>query len=460
MSKEKRPWGGRFRKATHPLMVKFSESLSFDRRLAQADVRGSIAHAHMLGRQKIIPNADVNKIVRGLREIAKELDSGKFPFQEALEDIHMNIEARLIEKIGAAGQKLHTGRSRNDQVALDLRLWVRDEIDSIRSLIRQLAGALVGQAEKNLSLIIPGYTHMQRAQPVSMAQHLMAYVEMLDRDNARFFDALKRVNVMPLGAGALAGSTLPLDPEAVARELGFDAVSRNSMDAVSDRDFVIESIFDAALCQTHLSRLAEELVLWSGDEFGYVELPEDFSTGSSLMPQKKNPDAAELTRGKTGRVIGDLMAMFTVMKGLPLTYNRDMQEDKEALFDAADTLRICLEVMTQVICGLKFNAGACERAMESDYLLATDVAEYLVMKGVPFRAAHEIVGRIVRLAMGRRKPLRELSIGDYRGFSGQFSDDVYKLFDPVRSVSARSTPGGPSPKRVGAEIRRWKQKNL
>lgn len=440
------------------MMVKFSQSLSFDRRLAQADVRGSIAHARMLARKRIISKAEADKIVKGLRAITKELETGKFPFREELEDIHMNIETRLIEKIGVAGQKLHTGRSRNDQVALDLRLWVRDEIGSIRGLINKLAAVLVEQAEKNIEVIIPGYTHMQRAQPVTLAHHLMAYVEMLDRDDARFSDALKRVNVMPLGAGAIAGSTLPLDPESVAKELGFDAVTRNSMDAVSDRDFVLEFIFDATLCQTHLSRLAEELVLWSGDEFGYVELPEDFSTGSSLMPQKKNPDSAELIRGKTGRVIGDLVAMFTVMKGLPLTYNRDMQEDKESLFDAADTLRTCLEVMSQVIHGLKVDRETCRSALESDYLLATDVAEYLVLRGIPFRAAHEIVGKIVRLAMDRKMSLGALTLNDYRVFSDRFDRDIFKSLDPKRSVQARSTPGGPSPKRVATEIRRWKQK--
>lgn len=439
-------------------MEKFSQSLSFDKRLAHADLRGSIAHARMLAHQGIISKTESDKIIKGLETIRAEIEKGTFPYREELEDIHMNIETHLVELIGEAGLKLHTGRSRNDQVALDLRLWVRDEIGLVKELIKNCIIAILEQAEKHTGLVMPGYTHLQRAQPVTAGHHLMAYAEMLDRDYARFCEAQSRANIMPLGAGALAGSTLPLSPQTVAKELGFKGVCANSMDAVSDRDFVLDFIYCSAVCQMHLSRFAEELVLWSGEEFGFIDFPEEFSTGSSLMPQKKNPDSAELIRGKTGRVIGSLVSLFTTMKGLPLTYNRDLQEDKEALFDTADTLKSCLAVMTEVVRGLKFNKEKCKQAVESGFLMATDVAEYLVRKGVPFRSAHEIVGKLVRFALDNGLLLAELKLEDFKQFSDCFDRDVYSCLDPMRSVRLRSTPGGPAPSRVKERIRSLRKK--
>lgn len=439
-------------------MEKFSQSLSFDKRLAHADLRGSIAHARMLAHQGIISKTESDKIIKGLETIRAEIEKGTFPYREELEDIHMNIETHLVELIGEAGLKLHTGRSRNDQVALDLRLWVRDEIGLVKELIKNFIIAILEQAEKHTGLVMPGYTHLQRAQPVTAGHHLMAYAEMLDRDYARFCEAQSRANIMPLGAGALAGSTLPLSPQTVAKELGFKGVCANSMDAVSDRDFVLDFIYCSAVCQMHLSRFAEELVLWSGEEFGFIDFPEEFSTGSSLMPQKKNPDSAELIRGKTGRVIGSLVSLFTTMKGLPLTYNRDLQEDKEALFDTADTLKSCLAVMTEVVRGLKFNKEKCKQAVESGFLMATDVAEYLVRKGVPFRSAHEIVGKLVRFALDNGLLLAELKLEDFKQFSDCFDRDVYSCLDPMRSVRLRSTPGGPAPSRVKERIRSLRKK--
>lgn len=440
------------------MMEKFSQSLSFDKRLAHADLRGSIAHARMLARQGIISKTESDKIVKGLETIRTEIEKGTFPYREEFEDIHMNIETRLVELVGEVGLKLHTGRSRNDQVALDLRLWVRDEIGLIKELIKNCIIAILEQAEKHIELVMPGYTHLQRAQPVTAGHHLMAYAEMLDRDYGRFCEAQSRVNIMPLGAGALAGSTLHLSPETVAKELGFKGVCANSMDAVSDRDFVLDFLYCSAVCQMHLSRFAEELVLWCGEEFGFIDFPEEFSTGSSLMPQKKNPDSAELIRGKTGRVIGSLVSLFTTMKGLPLAYNRDLQEDKEALFDTADTLRSCLEVMTEVVRGLNFNKERCKQAVESGFLMATDVAEYLVRKGVPFRSAHEIVGKLVRFALDNGLLLSELKLEDFKQFSDCFDHDVYTCLDPMRSIKLRSTPGGPAPSRVKERIRSLKKK--
>lgn len=439
-------------------MEEFSQSLKFDKKLAYVDVKGSIAHARMLARQGIIGKAESNKIIKGLAVIKDEIEKGTFPYREELEDIHMNIESRLVELVGDVGLKLHTGRSRNDQVALDLRLWVKDEIEIVKELTKKLIKAILEQADRYVDLVMPGYTHLQRAQPVTAAHHLMAYAEMFDRDYSRFCEAQKRANIMPLGAGALAGSTLPLSPESVAKELGFDSVCANSMDAVSDRDFVLDFIYCCAVCQVHLSRLAEELVFWSGEEFGYVDFPEEFSTGSSLMPQKKNPDSAELIRGKTGRVVGSLMALFTIMKGLPLTYNRDLQEDKEALFDAADTVEWCLKVMREVVRRIKFDKERCNQALTGGFIMATDMAEYLVRKGVPFRSAHEIVGKLVRFALDKGIVLSQLKLEDFKQFSDCFDSDVYSCLDPMRSIMLRSAQGGPAPSRVKTRIRNLKKK--
>jgi len=439
----KKPWGGRFRKGPHPEMEAFGESLSFDRRLALADIRASIAHTRMLGRQGIILKKDSAAIARGLKLIEKEIKSGKFPYKPELEDIHMNIEQRLIKLIGPVGGKLHTGRSRNDQVATDLRLWLRDQIDETSSELGALTGALTNCAKKHAETPMPGYTHMQHAQPVTFGHHILAYVEMFDRDSERFTECRRRVNTLPLGAGALAAGTLPLDPDSVAEELGFDRVFDNSIDAVSDRDFAAEFIFTAALCQVHLSRLAEELVLWSSNEFGFVDLPEDFTTGSSIMPQKRNPDSAELIRGKSGRMIGNLTAILITLKGLPLAYNRDLQEDKEPTFDSADTLRASLRVMTGVVRGMKVNKGAMKKALKEGYIEATDLAEYLVRKGMPFREAHEVVGKIVLLAADRNLKLNEVSLDDYRMLSDLFDADLFDALDPVKSIRLRHSRGGP-----------------
>ncbi len=459
MSKNKKPWAGRFKSDTHPEMEKFGESLSFDKRLAPADVKASIAHARMLGKQRIITKKDSETIVRGLRQIEKEIRDGKFKYRPQLEDIHMNIERRLTEIVGQVGGKLHTGRSRNDQVATDLRLWLREEIDSCLKEISELIEAFAMQADKHAETPMPGYTHLQRAQPVTFGHHMLAYAGMFERDSQRLAECRKRTNVLPLGAGALAASTLPLDTGYVAQLLGFDGVFENSMDAVSDRDFAVEFISHAALCQVHLSRLAEELIMWSSTEFGFVELPENFTTGSSLMPQKRNPDSAELIRAKTGRIAGDLTALLTALKGLPLTYNKDMQEDKEPLFDAADTLRASLRVATHLVKGMKVNKAAMARALEDGYLQATDVAEYLVRKGMPFREAHEVVGKIVGLASDKKLKLKELPLSEYKRMSKLFGEDIYECLDPVKSVTLRKAGGGPgTAKSQARKLKRRKKK--
>lgn len=449
-------WHGRFSTPTADLLLRYSESISFDWRLWRHDIEGSIAHSAALEAAGLITTEERGKIVAGLREIGAEIEAGKFEFKTELEDIHMNIERELTRRIGDAGAKLHTARSRNDQVALDLRLYLRAECDAIAVLVRDLQRALVALAEANREVIIPGYTHLQRAQPVYFAHHLLAYVEMLDRDAGRIADARKRLNVMPLGSGAIAGSTIVLDRELVARLLDFPAVTQNSMDAVSDRDFAVELLAALALAAVHLSRLSEDVILWCSTEFGFLHLSDAYTTGSSLMPQKKNPDAAELTRGKAGRVVGAVVSLLTTLKGLPLTYNRDMQEDKEPVFNAVDTVKAMLEVFAGMLSEARVNTAACAAAVRDPMLLATDVADYLVRKGVPFRQAHEHVGRAVALCTERGCGLPELSLADYSGISPAFAQDVYEVFDLAKAMAARRAIGAPSPGNVAAQIARWK----
>jgi argininosuccinate lyase len=453
----KKPWSGRFTHKTSGLVESFTESISFDKRLWRHDIRGSIAHAKMLAKQGIITAREAAAIEKGLLEIAAEIEAGKFRFRNELEDIHMNIEAELARKIGPAGKKLHTARSRNDQVALDIRLYLREETEDIISKILQLQKTLLTIAEKHIDTIMPGYTHLQRAQPVLLSHHLLAYVEMIERDKGRFMDSLKRLNVLPLGACALAGTTLPTDRAFVAKELGFKTASANSIDTVSDRDFAVEFLSCACICIMHLSRFAEELVLWSTEEFGFIEISDAFTTGSSIMPQKKNPDVAELVRGKTGRIYGNLMSLLTLMKGLPLSYNRDMQEDKIPLFDTVDTLKACLEVMNAMLPGMTFNKQRMAATAGQGYSTATDIAEYLVKKGVPFREAHETTGKIVLDCIKKKIELHELSLKELKSFSPVVGKDVFPTLDPAASVRARSSYGGTSPSQVLKQIKRYKK---
>ena len=442
---------GRFKKAADKLVTEYTASIPFDWRLYPYDIAGSIAHARMLAKQGIISQKEAETIIKGLKSIQREIEKGEFQFKPELEDIHMNIEARLIEKVGEVGGKLRTARSRNDQVALDLRLFARDAISSTVSGLRELQGALISLAEANKKVIIPGYTHLQPAQPVLLAHHLLAYFEMLQRDVDRFSDCLRRTDVMPLGSGALAGVTYNVDREFLAIELGFNRISQNSMDAVSDRDFVLEYEAAASICMMHLSRLAEEIILWSSAEFNFIELDEAYATGSSIMPQKKNPDVAELARGKTGRVYGKLMALLTTMKGLPLSYNKDMQEDKEGFFDTVDTILSTLEVFTGMIKSLRIKTENTRRAVERGYILATDLADYLVKKGEAFRTAHALVARLVSYAIEKNKPFSELSLNEYKRFSPRFDQDVYSI-TVESSIAARDIVGGTAPKQVARAL--------
>ncbi len=443
----------RFDKEPSRLAAEYSQSISYDRRLCRHDIAGSIAHSKMLSRVGIISDKDCEFIVMGLVSIREEIERGDFKFRPELEDIHMNIESRLAEKIGDVAGKLHTARSRNDQVATDLRLYVREAVSATIRGLRSLQRAFVALAQANKDVALPGYTHMQRAQPVLLAHHLLAYFEMLQRDVERFRDCLKRTDVLPLGSGALAGVPYKLDREFVAKELGFSRISSNSMDAVSDRDFVVEYESAAAMSMMHLSRLSEEMVLWSSTEFGFIEMDDAYATGSSMMPQKKNPDVAELARGKTGRVYGHLMGILTTLKGLPLTYNRDLQEDKEGLFDSVDTLTATLGVVAGMVSSLKVNRSRCLTAVEEGYLLATDVADYLVRKGLPFREAHGAVGRLVHHAVEHGKPLFGLSLAEFRQFSHKFDQDVFAI-SVASSVEARDLPGGTAPRQVEAALQR------
>ena len=427
-------------------------SLHFDRRLFREDIAGSIAHAGMLSGQGIIAKAEARRIVSGLKTIEKEIEAGTFKWRPDLEDIHMNVEARLFELVGEAAGRLHTARSRNDQVATDTRLYAKARASDALELLRDLQGALLAAAERNVGLVLPGYTHMQRAQPVLLAHHLLAYFEMFDRDAARFAAARSAADVLPLGSGALAGLPYPIDRLSVAKELGFSAVTFNSMDAVSDRDFLLDWIYAAAVTMMHTSRLAEELVLWSSDEFRFVRLADGYTTGSSIMPQKRNPDFAELMRGKTGRVYGDLVALLTTLKGLPMTYNRDLQEDKERLFDAVDTVLPTLRVATGMLEGATFEGERMRAAAESSYVLATDLADYLVRKGMPFREAHGVVAALAREAAAASKFLHELPLARYRRASPLFDQDLFKV-TVDSSIAARDTPGGTSPARVSAAVR-------
>ncbi|MDA8214772.1 MAG: argininosuccinate lyase [Nitrospiraceae bacterium] len=454
----KKPWSGRFTEKTSEIVEKYTESISFDKRLWRYDIEGSIAHAKMLAKQGIIPKKDADKIVKGLKEIYKEIESGRFKFREELEDIHMNIESALIKKIGEIGGRLHTARSRNDQVALDIRLYLRAEAREIISLLKGLETVLADMAEKHLGIVMPGYTHLQRAQPVLLSHHLMAYAHMFDRDRARFEDALKRINIMPLGSCALAGTTLPTDRHYVAELLEFDAVSENSMDSVSDRDFSLEFLSCSSILMMHTSRMAEELILWSSEEFSFIELSDAFTTGSSIMPQKKNPDVAELMRGKTGRVYGNLMSLLTTMKGLPLSYNRDMQEDKEPVFDTVDTVKLTLNALFQMLPKIKFNERRLKDTADAAFSTATDIAEYLARKGIPFRTAHEITGKIVRYCIDNNKRLSDLSITEYKSFSDVIGNDIYKFIGTLESVNAKKSYGGTSPEMVKEQIKKFRKR--
>nr|C6E6Y9.1 RecName: Full=Argininosuccinate lyase; Short=ASAL; AltName: Full=Arginosuccinase [Geobacter sp. M21] len=456
MSKDKL-WGGRFTQPTDKFVEEFTASINFDKRLYHQDIRGSIAHATMLGKQGIIPIADVENIVSGLKAILEQIEAGKFDFSVSLEDIHMNIEARLSEKIGDAGKRLHTGRSRNDQVALDIRLYLRDELVEVSAYIDLLIDSIIHQAEENLGVIMPGFTHLQTAQPILFSHHMMAYHEMLKRDKARMEDCLKRTNVLPLGAGALAGTTFPIDREYVAELLDFAEVTRNSLDSVSDRDFAMEFCAASSILMVHLSRFSEELILWSTSEFKFVELSDSFCTGSSIMPQKKNPDVPELVRGKTGRVNGNLVALLTLMKSLPLAYNKDMQEDKEPLFDTIDTVKGCLKVFADMVREMKINPERMEVAAAAGFSTATDVADYLVRKGIPFRDAHEIVGKTVRYCIENEIDIPELSLAEWQLFSGRIEEDIFESITLEASVNARRATGGTALERVRAEIARAKE---
>jgi argininosuccinate lyase len=449
-------WGGRFTQPTDKFVEEFTASIDFDKRLYHQDIRGSIAHARMLGKQGIIPQADVEAIVHELQEILSRIEAGEFDFSVSLEDIHMNIEARLSARIGEAGKRLHTGRSRNDQVALDIRLYLRDELVEISAYLDLLIDSLLDQAEKHLGIIMPGYTHLQTAQPILFSHHMMAYVEMFKRDKGRMEDCLKRLDVLPLGAGALAGTTFPIDREYVAELLDFPAVTRNSLDSVSDRDFALEFLAAASILMMHLSRFSEELVLWSTSEFKFIELSDAFCTGSSIMPQKKNPDVPELVRGKTGRVYGNLVSLLTVMKALPLAYNKDMQEDKEPLFDTIDTVKGSLKIFADMVRELRVNGDRMREAAAGGFSTATDVADYLVRKGLAFRDAHECVGKAVRYCIEMGKGLAELTIAEWRGFSEKIEEDIYGAITLEASVNARCATGGTALERVKEEIERAK----
>ena len=453
---------GRFEGGPSAEVARFTESISFDWRLWEHDIRGSIAHAKMLRKIGVLSAAELADIEKGLREIAAEIRAGKFQWKEELEDVHMNIEAALTARY-PAGAKLHTARSRNDQVALDIRLWLRDEIAALREEIRGLQRAFVTLGRKYPDVIIPGYTHLQRAQPVYIAHHLLAYVEMLERDFERFGDCFERTNVCPLGAGAIAGSTIALDREMVAVELGFvdgrgkARITQNSMDAVSDRDFALEFCASAAILAVHLSRLAEDLVLWASSEFNFIRIADAYTTGSSLMPQKKNPDIAELTRGKSARVIGDLVALLTLVKGLPMTYNRDLQEDKEQLFDSVDTVRATVRIVTAMLLNTSVNETTCEAAASDSALLATDLADYLVRKGLAFRKAHHAVGAVVALAEKAGKALSEVTVEEFQSIDADFGDDVREIFELRKALAKRDLPGAPSAKQVARQIARWEK---
>ena len=448
-------WHGRFSKDPSARLRAYGQSVSFDQRLALQDIAGSKAHAAALRKARLLTPNELKSIHRGLESIAREIRAGKFVWREELEDVHMNIEAALTRKIGAPGAKLHTARSRNDQVATDLRLWMREATADLVSAVRGLQKSLVGLAVRGGDAIMPGYTHLQRAQPVLAAHHVLAYVEMLERDAGRLADAAQRANVLPLGSGALAGSTIVLDRRFMARQLGFDDVSQNSMDAVSDRDFACEFLSACAITGMHLSRLCEDTILWASSEFGFLALSDAHTTGSSLMPQKKNPDIAELARGKTGRLYGNLFSLLTTLKGLPLAYNRDLQEDKEPVFDSAETLGASLEILAEMFGAARWDKWRMAAAADDALLVATDWADYLVRQGLAFREAHRVVGTLVALSVQRGVTLRDLSLGDLQAESKLFKAGAMKCLDAARSLRARTAEGAPSPKRVAARLAWW-----
>ena len=448
----KKLWDGRFSEKTDRIVEDFTSSIDIDKRLYSYDIQGSIAHCRMLAKTSIISEEDAPSLIEGLGMIKRELDRGDFQFDKSLEDIHMHIEARLVEKVGKVAQKLHTARSRNDQVVLDVRMYLRDEtLHTINRLVL-LQKVIVDLAKIHMDVVLPGYTHLQRAQPILLSHHLMAYYEMFSRDADRFSDCLKRINVMPLGSAALAGTTYPIDREYVAEILDFPEISTNSIDAVSDRDFIIEFLSAASICMVHLSRMSEELILWSSSEFGFIELPDSFATGSSIMPQKKNPDVPELVRGKTGRVFGDLISLLTIMKSLPLSYNRDMQEDKTALFSTVDILTECLEMYIKMLPKLKINKQAMGRAASTGFLNATDMADYLVTKGMAFRQAHECVGKAVAYASNKKKELHELSLKELKSFSSHIKKEIFDILTTEQMINRRNSFGGTALKNVKAAI--------
>ena len=454
LANKSQAWSALFTEPMSELVQRYTASVGFDQRLWRADIEGSLAHAEMLAAQAIISEQDLADIRRGMAQISEEIESGRFEWKLELEDVHLNIEARLTALVGPAGKRLHTGRSRNDQVATDVRLWLRGEIDRIAALLNAMQLALVELAAGHTETVMPGFTHMQVAQPVSFAHHLLAYVEMFSRDAERLAEVRRRTNRLPLGAAALAGTSYPLDRERVARTLGFEGLCQNSLDAVSDRDFALEFTAFASICMVHVSRLAEEIVLWMSQRFGFIDLADRYCTGSSIMPQKRNPDVAELARGKSGRVVGHLMALITLMKGQPLTYNKDNQEDKEPLFDTVDTLADTLRIMAEMAGGIRVNADAMERAALQGHATATDLADYLAKKGVPFRDAHETVAHAVKTAIGRGLDLADLPLEELRKFNAAIDEDVFAVLTPRGSMAARRVIGGTAPEQVRAQVAR------
>ena len=446
-------WNGRFSEKTDRMVEDFTSSIDIDKRLYSYDIEGSIAHCRMLAKASIISDADTLALIEGLGLIKREIERGEFQFDKSLEDIHMHIETRLIEKVGKVAQKLHTARSRNDQVVLDVRMYLRDETLNTVKLLVKLAKVMVNLAKTYIDVVLPGYTHLQRAQPVLLSHHFMAYYEMFSRDIDRFNDGLRRINVLPLGSAAMAGTTYPIDREYTAQLLDFSKVSANSIDAVSDRDFIMEFLSAASICMVHLSRMSEELILWSSSEFGFIELPDSFTTGSSIMPQKKNPDVPELVRGKTGRVFGDLISLLTMMKSLPLSYNRDMQEDKTALFQTVDILKKCIEIYVKMLPKLKINREVMERATSKGFLNATDMADYLVVSGMPFRQAHGCVGEAVAYALSQKKELHELSLKELKSFSSHIKKDIFKILTTDQMINRRNSSGGTALECVKAAIK-------
>jgi argininosuccinate lyase len=453
----KKPWSGRFQKPTARNVEKFTSSIHYDQRLYPYDIEGSVAHATMLAQQNIISKDEAEKIVSTLKNILKDIKKGKVTFSPADEDIHMAIERELVNRIGEVGGKLHSARSRNDQVVLDVRLFLRTEIENILALVNDLQIQLIKLAKSEIKTIMPGYTHMQKAQPVLLSHYFLAFGEMFERDAQRFNDCGNRLNVLPLGAAALAGTSLPIDRNLTAKMLNFPAVSKNSMDTVADRDFIAEFIFASSLVMMHLSRFCEDLILWSSEEFGFIEISDAYTTGSSIMPQKKNPDVAELIRGKTARVYGDLFAIMTILKGLPMAYNRDLQEDKEPLFDAVDTVKNCLAIFTEMIKHTKFNAAKMYAAAKGGFSTATDIAEYLVKKGLPFRKAHEIVGKIVAYCLKNKKELENLTLKEYQNFYKGFTDDIHKKIKLENAVNSRKHTGGTATAAVLERIKEFEK---